>query len=157
MCNNKHLRVIIAGSRDINDYEIVEDAIRESQFPIAVVVSGGARGVDALGELYAESMNIPIHVFEPDWDKNGRAAGPIRNRKMAENADALIAIWDGKSRGTKNMIETATKLGLLVFVKTITRNHGLAEVGKWMDEDKGYSEGTMEAYLEFKKKRNDSF
>lgn len=122
MCNNKHMRVIIAGSRGINDYEIVEDAIKESQFPISVVVSGGAKGVDALGELYAESMNIPLHVFEPAWDVHGRAAGPIRNRKMAENADALIAIWDGKSRGTKNMIETAEKLGLIVYVKIIVRN-----------------------------------
>lgn len=121
MCNNKHMRVIIAGSRGIRDYEVVEDAINESQFPISVVVSGGAKGVDQLGELYAESMNLRLHIFEPEWDVHGRAAGPIRNRKMAENADALIAIWDGKSRGTKNMIETATKLGLIVYVKTIVR------------------------------------
>jgi hypothetical protein len=111
------MRVIIAGGRDYNNYDTVVDAIEESGFDIDTVVSGGARGVDHLGEIYAAEMNIKLVVFEADWETHGRAAGPIRNRKMAENAAALIAIWDGKSRGTKNMIETATKKGLLVYVK----------------------------------------
>lgn len=119
MCNNKHLRVIIAGGRNYHNYDTVVEAINECQFPIASIVSGGAKGVDALGEQYASNMNLPLQVYYPDWDKHGRAAGPIRNRKMAENADALIAIWDGESRGTKNMIETAKKLGLLVYVKRV--------------------------------------
>lgn len=113
------MRVIIAGGRNVHDYDKLLDAIKESQFPIATVVSGGAKGADALGERYAEEMNLKLNVFNADWDRHGRAAGPIRNRKMAENADALIALWDGKTRGTKNMIETAAKLGLLVFVKII--------------------------------------
>jgi hypothetical protein len=117
MCNNYHMKTIIAGGRDIHDYQLVLDAIKESQFPISTVVSGGAKGIDALGEKYAHEMVLPLNVYEADWEKNGRAAGPIRNRKMAENAGALIAVWDGKSRGTKNMIETARKLGLLVYVK----------------------------------------
>ncbi len=112
-------RVIIAGGRDITNYDLVVDAVEESGFQIDVVVSGGATGVDTLGEQYADESGIPLTVFRADWHTHGRAAGPIRNRKMAENADALIAIWDGKSRGTKNMIETATKLGLLVYVKRI--------------------------------------
>jgi hypothetical protein len=119
MCNNKHLKVIIAGGRDYHNYDTLLEAIQECQFPIATVVSGGAKGVDALGEQYASNMNLPLNVYHADWERNGRAAGPIRNRKMAENADALIAIWDGKSKGTKNMIETATKLGLLVYVKRV--------------------------------------
>lgn len=113
------MRVIIAGCRHFTDYELVDMAIKESNLDITTVISGGAKGVDRLGEIYAESMNITLHVFEADWERHGRAAGPIRNRKMAENADALIAVWDGKSRGTKNMIETAKKLGLLVFVKLV--------------------------------------
>lgn len=117
MCNNKHMKTIIAGGRDIHDYQLVLDAINECQFPISTVISGGAKGVDSLGEKYAFEMNLPLQLFYPDWDTHGRAAGPIRNRKMAENAEALIAIWDGKSRGTRNMIETARKLGLLVYVK----------------------------------------
>ena len=111
------MRVIIAGGRECNDYELLLEAVQEAQFPIATVVSGGAKGADAMGEQYASEMNLKLNIYEADWEKHGRAAGPIRNRKMAENADALIALWDGKSRGTKNMIETATKKGLLVFVK----------------------------------------
>jgi len=111
------MKTIIAGGRDITDYQLVLDAIKESQFPISTVVCGGAKGVDTLGERYATEMNLQLNMFIPDWDTHGRAAGPIRNRKMAENAEALIAVWDGKSRGTKNMIETARKLGLLVYVK----------------------------------------
>lgn len=119
MCNNKHMRVIIAGGRNVHDYSKLLEAIDECQFPIATVVSGGAKGADAMGERYAEEMNLKLNLFYPDWDLHGRAAGPIRNRKMAENADALIALWDGQSRGTKNMIETAKKLGLLVYVKMV--------------------------------------
>lgn len=110
---------IIAGGREIHDYQLVLDAIKEANLNITTVVSGGAKGVDALGEQYADEMNLSLKIFRADWEKNGRAAGPIRNRKMAENAEALIAIWDGKSRGTKNMIETATKLGLVVYVKRV--------------------------------------
>lgn len=112
-------RVIIAGGRDIHDYDKVVEAIEESGFRIDVVVSGGAKGVDALGERYAEENDLNLAIFRADWQTHGRAAGPIRNRKMAENADALIAIWDGKSRGTKNMIETAQKKGLMVYVKVL--------------------------------------
>ena len=119
MCNNKHLRCIIAGGRDYHNYDTLLEAIQECQFPIATVVSGGAKGVDALGERYAGEMNLKLNIYNADWERNGRAAGPIRNRKMAENADALIAIWNGESKGTKNMIETATKLGLLVYVKRV--------------------------------------
>lgn len=111
------MRVIIAGGRDFNDYDLLLDAIEEAQFNIETVVSGGARGADYLGEQFASDMNLKLNVYNADWEKHGRAAGPIRNRKMAENADGLIAMWDGESRGTKNMIETATKLGLRVYVK----------------------------------------
>ena len=113
------MKVIIAGGRDYHNYETLLEAITEAQFDITTVVSGGANGVDALGERYADEMNKELNVFNADWETHGRAAGPIRNRKMAENAEALIAIWDGQSRGTKNMIETATKKGLLVYVKRV--------------------------------------
>ena len=113
------MKVIIAGGRDYHNYETLLEAITEAQFDITTVVSGGAKGVDALGERYASEMNKELNVFNADWETHGRAAGPIRNRKMAENAEALIAIWDGQSRGTKNMIETATKKGLRVHVHRV--------------------------------------
>lgn len=111
------MKVIIAGGRDYHNYDKLLTAIQNAQFEITTVISGGANGVDALGEQYAENMYLPLNVYHADWEQHGRAAGPIRNRKMAENADALIALWDGKSKGTKNMIETATKKGLLVYVE----------------------------------------
>lgn len=79
------------------------------------MVSGGANGVDLLGEQWACSWGIPVKQFMADWSKHGRAAGPIRNRQMAEYADALIAIWDGQSRGTKSMIRESRKAGLDVY------------------------------------------
>lgn len=80
------------------------------------VVSGGATGADTHGEHWCAERGIPWSVFRPDWAQYGRAAGPIRNRLMAENADALIAVWDGKSKGTANMIQEAEKRGLRVYV-----------------------------------------
>lgn len=113
------MKTIIAGSRDYHNYDTLLEAIAESNWQISQVVSGGAKGVDRLGEEYATVMNLPLHIYEADWERHGRAAGPLRNAKMAENADALIALWDGKSRGTKNMIETAKKRGLIVYVKMV--------------------------------------
>jgi len=113
------MKTIIAGGRDVNDYALLLAAIEEANFTITEVVSGGAKGADALGEQYAESMNLTLKIYPADWEKNGRAAGPIRNRQMAEYGEQLIALWDGKSRGTKNMIETATKKGLTIYVKRI--------------------------------------
>lgn len=86
---------------------------------ITEVLSGGARGADKLGERWAVDNDIPYELWLADWEKHGKAAGQIRNRQMAENAEALIAFWDGRSRGTKNMIDTAKELGLEVRVFTI--------------------------------------
>jgi hypothetical protein len=93
-------------------------AISRSRFEISEVVSGGARGIDQLGERWARDSGVPIKTFEPNWDKFGRSAGMIRNVEMARYADALIAIWDGKSRGTRHMIEQAKKYGLRLFIST---------------------------------------
>ncbi len=108
------MRVIIAGSRTITNLATVEAAIKASGWrgSIAEVVSGGARGVDTLAEAWAAERGIAITRFPADWRTHGRAAGPMRNREMAEYADALIAVWDGESRGTANMIEEARKRGL---------------------------------------------
>lgn len=113
-------KTIIAGGRDVHDYGLLLDAINECGWEISSVVSGGARGADALGEQYAKIRTLPVEKYLPDWTRDGRAAGPIRNRKMAENAEALIALWDGVSSGTKNMIATATQLGLKVHVKMVS-------------------------------------
>lgn len=110
------MRTIIAGSRTLNDYRIVAQAMSEFAEEVTEVVSGCASGVDQLGEQWAKNHPVRLARFPADWEKYGKSAGPIRNRQMAEYADALVAIWDGKSRGTKNMIEEAKKRGLIVFV-----------------------------------------
>lgn len=113
------MKVIIAGSRTIEDPTIVEEVIRNSGFTITEVVCGGAAGVDEIGDSFAIENNLSTKYFLPDWDKYGRATGPIRNKEMAKYADALIAIWNGTSSGTKNMIEEMQKLGKLVYVEIV--------------------------------------
>jgi predicted Rossmann fold nucleotide-binding protein DprA/Smf involved in DNA uptake len=116
------LRVIIAGSRHCNNYLLLKAAIKRSGFQITEVVSGGARGVDTLGEKWAKENGIPFSRFSANWSDHGKAAGPIRNQQMAKYAGpegALIAILYPDSRGTKNMIEEATKRGLKVYVEEV--------------------------------------
>lgn len=110
------MNTIIAGGRDFDDYDFLCDSLMEIPWELSCIVSGKARGADHLGELWAEESKVAVASFPADWDKHGKAAGHIRNREMAEYSDALVAFWDGKSRGTRNMIETAAKMGLYVKV-----------------------------------------
>ena len=112
-------KVIIAGCRDFADYELMKekcDFYLQNKKKDVIIVSGHASGADALGERYAQERGLQLETYPADWKANGRAAGPIRNAQMASVAHALIAFWDGKSRGAKNMIDTATKRGLQVAV-----------------------------------------
>lgn len=110
------MRTIIAGSRGFKNINHVFMAVANSEFEVTQVVSGCAEGIDKLGEEYAAFMKIPVQKFPADWETYGKSAGYIRNKQMAENADALIAIWDGESKGTKHMIDIAEAKGLKVFV-----------------------------------------
>ena len=110
---------IIAGTRTINNYRLLKHEITKAEkdgIEITEVVSGGCMGVDELGEKYARVMEIPLHVFHAEWRTRGKAAGPIRNSQMVEFADALIAIWDGKSPGTRNIIKQARAAGLKIHM-----------------------------------------
>lgn len=113
------MRTIIAGSRSIHDYEALCNVVQESGFGISQVLSGAAEGVDALGERYALEHNLPIERFPADWNRHGRAAGPIRNRIMAQHAEALIALMHPNSPGTRNMVQTAHQAGLKIHVNII--------------------------------------
>lgn len=110
-------KVIIAGGRDFNSPAMLEYEMEiiSRRINITEVVCGGAVGADHIGSRWAINNDIPVVCFYADWQKHGRAAGPIRNREMAEYADALVAFWDGL-RGTLNMIHTADRLGLQVEV-----------------------------------------
>ena len=113
-------KVIVAGCRDFADYELLKEKcdfyLQNKKPENIVIVSGHASGADALGERYAQERGYELEPFPADWKANGRAAGPIRNAKMASVAHTLIAFWNGKSRGTKNMIDTAKKHNLQVAV-----------------------------------------
>ena len=111
------MKVIIAGSRILHlSTEELQQIVTASGFDVTVLCSGAARGVDQSAELWATERNIPVERFVPDWRRFGRAAGLMRNRQMAQCAIALIAIWDGESRGTAHMIKVARQLKLKVYV-----------------------------------------
>ena len=99
------MKVIIAGSRNIEDYALVVQAMSRCGYEVTEVVSGCATGIDRLGEQWATTNNIPITEMPANWNRDGKAAGPIRNRDMAKYADAAVIVWDGKSAGTRNMID----------------------------------------------------
>lgn len=111
-------KVIIAGGRDFNNYELLKekvDFLLQNKGEIEIV-SGAARGADKLGERYAKEKGYPINSHPANWDLYGKSAGYIRNKEMAKYANALIAFWDGKSKGTNHMINLAKECGIFVRV-----------------------------------------
>jgi len=105
------MKVVICGSRGITDKKYIFDCINNSKYHIKEVVSGHAKGVDMIGEEYAIANGVPVKIFEPDWNKYGRTAGIIRDKAMVSYADAVIAIWDGKSKGTYFTINYTKRMG----------------------------------------------
>lgn len=112
------MKIIVAGGRDFGDFPKLVAALDMLVLPDGrnSVLSGGANGADDLAERWADESGMTCDIYEADWDAHGKAAGPIRNQQMAQDADALIAFWDGKSRGTKDMIEKAVRAGLEIHV-----------------------------------------
>ena len=112
------MKLIVAGGRELVDYELVKKTITIVQNKIGKfeLVCGEARGADNLGKRYALENGLIIHSFPADWDKYKKSAGYIRNKQMAEFADALVAFWDGVSKGTKHMIDLANTNNLKIIV-----------------------------------------
>lgn len=135
------MKVIIAGSRHINDrdlvFSVIAEMLRSSQITATEIVSGGASGVDQLGEEWAKQNNIPVKVFLAAWKdwaglpkekvllregvqgQYNALAGFNRNSEMAKYGESLLAIWDGKSHGTRHMIERMRMVGKPVTVFTV--------------------------------------
>lgn len=109
-------RVIIAGSRTFDNFEVLVERCDYflRNLGEVTIVSGTARGADKLGEMYAEMREFPIKRFPADWDKYGKKAGHIRNEQMAQFAEYLILFWDGKSKGSANMLMNAKKYNLKI-------------------------------------------
>ena len=115
-------KVIVAGSRDFDDYPLLcwkLDRLLAQKMGDVEIVCGKARGADSLGEQYAKERGIPVRYFPADWRTLGQSAGYQRYIQMAQYADALIAFWDGQSKGTKHMIDTARQFGLDVRIEFV--------------------------------------
>lgn len=118
------MKVVIAGIRykdpvkkiPFSDYKLVVEAVERSGFEITEEVCGDAIGVDSLGERWAIANNVPIKKMPANFTKYGKAGGPIRNREMAEYADAAVIVWDGKSNGTRNMINEMIRKNKPYFI-----------------------------------------
>ena|ERR1700692_4135401 len=102
------MKLIIAGSRDFDGVVGFDKAVnllmkfmKQLPYHPEEIVSGTAKGGDEVGEIWATRNNVQIKQFPDDWDQYKKAAGPIRNKQMAEYSDAAIVLWDGKSKGSK--------------------------------------------------------
>ncbi len=114
------MKIIIAGSRLFNNYEILLEFcdfyLKNKSNDEIEIVSGTANGADKLGERYAQERGYKLKRFPANWEKYKKSAGYIRNNEMAEYADALIVFWNGKSKGTKHMIDLAKKSKLEIRI-----------------------------------------
>lgn len=110
------MRTIIAGSRDIWSYDLLEQVIDEIEWPITSVVCGMAPGADSVGWAWAHINSVPIDERPADWNGKGKSAGIIRNVEMANNADTLILLWDGQSHGSQHMLSVAHRKRLKIKV-----------------------------------------
>lgn len=111
------MRVLVCGGRDFNEYESLEyflDAFR-AENDVSVVIHGAARGADSMAGEWAKSRGIPVIVFPADWNRHGRAAGPIRNKKMLDEGKPNLVISFPGGRGTANMMEQARAAGVPVM------------------------------------------
>ena len=110
------MKLAVVGSRTFNDYDLLKNKLIQinERVPITLIISGGAHGADKLAEKWAAENKIETLIFLPDWKKYGKSAGFIRNKDIIQACDAVVAFWDGKSKGTKHMIQLAHKHGLQV-------------------------------------------
>ena len=118
-------RIVVAGCREYNNYQeaktYIDFCISQIRKECTLVfVSGHCRGADILGECYALENGFEIELYLADWKNYGKAAGPKRNKEMAQKADYIICFWDGKSKGTQSMIAYAKQFHKPVRVKFIS-------------------------------------
>lgn len=125
------MRIIIAGSRDFNDFKLLakkcDEILYNEMADDLEFVCGMARGADLLGKKYADHWGYPVKCFIPNWDTYGKSAGYRRNAEMAlyakKDNGILIAFWDGISKGTNHMIDLGKKHGLKVYVVNYKEIH----------------------------------
>lgn len=113
-------KVIVAGTRTFKNYALLENRLvhfLSGRKPSEVIIiSGGAKGADRLGEKFAKEKHCNLKVFPADWITFGNSAGYRRNAEMSKVANACVVFWDGRSKGTKHMIDIAEKEGLDIVI-----------------------------------------
>lgn len=110
------MKIAVVGSRNFNNYQLLKNTLDKYKEKCELIISGGAKGADKLAERYAKENGFEIKIFKPDWKRYGKGAGLIRNKQIVENADLIIAFWDGKSKGTAFTVNYAQKSGKEVEV-----------------------------------------
>jgi YspA, cpYpsA-related SLOG family len=110
------MKLIITGSRSITEHGELARAVAATKIKPTRIIIGNAKGVDTLAENYAAMMKIPCDIVEAPWNKYGKPAGTIRNDEITDQADALLAVWDGKSEGTLSLIRMMNSKQKPVFV-----------------------------------------
>ena len=119
------MKIGIVGSRGFNNYKLLCEVL--SGLNATEIISGGAKGADLLGRMYAQDNKLPLTEFLPNWDLYGRSAGFIRNNDIIKNSDIVIAFWDRKSKGTKSSIDISIKLGkplrIIDYVSSKYKDH----------------------------------
>ena len=113
------MKVIIAGSRTFENYDLLKSTMASCGLVVDEVVSGCARGADSLGEVWAKENNIPVKKFPANWAKYGKAAGSVRNEEMARYGNVLVAFLVKNSVGTKDMIRVAKRYGIKTIIVEI--------------------------------------
>lgn len=112
-------RVAIIGSRDFNDYDFLKSKVLEvlpKNIKNIIILSGGAKGTDALGEKFAKEFNYPLEVYRAKWWLHGKCAGYLRNNTIVKNADMVIAFWNGLGKGVKHTINIAQRHTDLIYI-----------------------------------------
>jgi hypothetical protein len=128
-------KVLVCGTRTFKDYDLLKEKLDIYLFLLTdpIIVTGGQKlwdhfeqdyvGADRLAEKYATRNMFLLRIFHADWNKLGKKAGPIRNSEMAKHADLCVAFWDGKSRGTADMIHKMRKRGKPVKIVRFDKIH----------------------------------
>ena len=113
------MKLAIIGSRTFDDYDLLCNHLEPYVDKITLMVSGGAKGADSLGEQWAQSKNIQTLIFPAEWDKYGRRAGYVRNEDIIKNCDICVAFWDGESKGTAHSIKLCKKYNKQIIIVNI--------------------------------------
>lgn len=111
------MRVAVIGSRTYTDTQFIFDNLDkiDDKRGIDFIVSGGARGADIRSRWWANNKSKQLLEFLPNWNMYGKSAGFIRNEKIVDNADLVLAFWDGESKGTKHSIDLAIKKNIRII------------------------------------------